>query len=131
MILPARLIPALDSFLVKWVETSMSESHVVERDLNFDSFSCCGNEDLYPFKCSRCGWLMVFCYECDTLYRDLRDLSLHERDINHFDPDKSIFTCPKCGHAFEYYFMKNPAYHVTAKEWIDAGFGHLLHEGRD
>jgi hypothetical protein len=109
----------------------MNESYVAEKDLNFDPFNCCGDEDLYPFKCSRCSWLMVFCYECDTLYQHLHDLSQHNRDVNHFEPGKPIFSCPKCGYEFEYYFMKNPIYHVRAKEWIDSGFGHLLREGRE
>jgi len=52
-----------------------SEGMVREEDPDFTHFKCCGDEDLYPFRCSRCGRIMVFCYECDTLYRDLNDLT--------------------------------------------------------
>ena len=47
--------------------------NVEENDLDFRRFRCCGDEDLYPFRCPRCGRLMVFCYECDTLHGDLND----------------------------------------------------------
>ncbi|MBD2102320.1 hypothetical protein [Leptolyngbya sp. FACHB-261] len=104
----------------------MSEKQVVEADLNFDPFNCCGNEALYPFKCSQCGWPMVFCYECDTLYNNLHDLSQNDQEINHFKPDHPGFSCPKCNYKFEYYFMQNPLYWVSIKDWVDAGFEHLL-----
>jgi predicted RNA-binding Zn-ribbon protein involved in translation (DUF1610 family) len=107
----------------------MNPKAVVETDLNFDLFSCCGDEDLYPFKCPRCGRVMVFCYECGTLYRDLSDLSRRDRELNHFEPDRPAFPCPGCGYEFEYYFMRNPRYQATAGEWAGAGFGHLLREG--
>jgi len=48
-----------------------------ERDLKCELFRCCGDEDLYPFGCPRCSRLMVFCYECDTLYDDLCNLASH------------------------------------------------------
>lgn len=71
---------------------------------------------------------MVLCYECDTLYPNLNDLSQHKTNLNHFEPNRPIFPCPKCGYEFEYYFMKNPLYHVTVQEWTAAGFGALLRE---
>ncbi len=99
---------------------------VQEKDLDFTRFGCCGDEDLYPFKCSACGHIMVFCYECDTLYPDLKDTRVINRDTNPFDPTLPAFHCPNCGHEFEYYFIKNPSYHVTFAEWINAGHAGLL-----
>lgn len=107
----------------------MNPRAVAEDDLNFDPFSCCGDEDLYPFKCQRCGRVMVFCYECGTLYPDLGDLSRRDHGLNHSEPDKPAFPCPGCGHEFEYYFMRNTRYQVNVGEWVEAGFGHLLREG--
>ena len=70
---------------------------------------------------------MVFCYECDTLYSDLDDTTKNnEVAINNFDPNKPIFSCPKCHHEFEYYFMKNPIYSVSRDEWLNSGYGYLL-----
>ena len=64
---------------------------VKEQDLNFSLFHCCGDEDLYPFKCTECGRMMVFCYECDTLYSNLWNLSKQDNHVNHFDPAKPAF----------------------------------------
>ena len=100
--------------------------YVEEKDLNFSYFHCCGDEDLYPFKCSNCNHLMVFCYECGTLYSELSNLSKTDTTVNHFNPDKPSFLCPKCSYGFEYYFMNNPSYHITFQEWIAAGYSHLL-----
>lgn len=55
----------------------MSET-VEEGDFDFRHFRCGGDEDLHPFGCPRCGRLMVFCYECDTLHSDLNDLAQHK-----------------------------------------------------
>lgn len=106
--------------------------YIKEEDLDFSNFSCCGDEDLFPFKCSVCGHIMVFCYECDTLYSDLRDTSQNnEVEINNFDPKRPIFSCPKCHHDFEYYFMKNPKYEVSREEWLRSGYGRLLTNAGD
>lgn len=99
---------------------------VKEIDLNFAEFACCGDEDLFPFKCSSCGRVMVYCYECDTLYPDLRDTKVQEAAANSFDPERPIFGCPACGHAFEYKFMSNPSYLVSPAEWRRAGHERLL-----
>lgn len=55
-------------------EYGMTTRFVEEADLVFRHFRFCGDEDLYPFGCPQCGRMMVFCYECDTLYGDLNDL---------------------------------------------------------
>jgi hypothetical protein len=101
---------------------------VEEEDLDFRPFSCCGDEDLYPFGCPNpnCRRLMVFCYECDTLYDNLRDLSQQGTNINHFDPTTPIFACPGCGHPFEYFFIRDGKYKVPREQWVAAGGGHLL-----
>jgi hypothetical protein len=99
---------------------------VAEGNLEFSRFGCCGDEDLYPFGCPRCRRLMVFCYECDTLYPELGHLERRGADINHFRPEEPIFACPGCGYQFEYYFMQNPLYRVARSEWVAAGFGALL-----
>jgi len=105
----------------------MADSRVKEDDLDFSAFHCCGDEDLYPFRCSGCGRPMVFCYECDTLFPDLRTVAPgREVAVNSTHGHRPIFACPHCRHSFEYYFMDNPAYHVSFEEWRAAGFGHLL-----
>jgi hypothetical protein len=101
---------------------------VYESDLDFSGFHCCGDEDLYPFRCTSCGRLMVFCYECDTLYPDLRTL-VPGGEVNCFDSTRPIFHCPQCGFAFEYYFMRNEGYRATFEQWREAGFGNLLRRG--
>lgn len=106
----------------------LNQEQIEEKDLNVKYFHCCGDEDLYPFKCSNCGRIMIFCYECDTLYRDLKNLEDNGRDINHFDPSKPAFSCPQCNYNFEYSFMRNSLYHVTYNEWIKAGFENLLED---
>jgi predicted RNA-binding Zn-ribbon protein involved in translation (DUF1610 family) len=108
----------------------MSDDHVKEEDLDFSPFHCCGDEDLYPFRCSSCGRPMVFCYECDTLYPDLRSFTPYDGEMNHSDSSRPIFACPQCGHQFEYYFMRSAAYHVSFEDWRRAGLGHLLKESR-
>jgi hypothetical protein len=104
----------------------MSQS-VEEADLDFRHFRCCGDEDLYPFGCPRCGRLMVFCYECDTLHSDL-----HDPDhtgcwaVNHFDPSAPIFVCPQCAYPFEYFFIRDGKYKTSFDQWQRQGVSHLL-----
>lgn len=101
---------------------------MTEQDLDFKAFRCCGDEDLYPFRCPNDGRCMVFCYECDTLYWDLSDTSNSRHDVNHFDPDRPSFACPSCGFEFEYHFMANPAYRATHSSWVEEGHAALLTE---
>lgn len=102
------------------------EGIVREEDLDALRFRCCGDEDLFPFRCSGCGRIMVFCYECETLYEDLHDLERHDRHLNHSDPSRPIFSCPACGHDFEFHFMTNRAYDVPKADWLQAGHEELL-----
>lgn len=100
---------------------------VEEADLDFRHFQCCGDEDLYPFGCPRCGRAMVFCYECDTLYGDLNNLDGNSRKaVNHFDPSAPIFCCPGCAYEFEYYFIRDGLHKITFEQWERAGLSHLL-----
>lgn len=100
---------------------------VEESDLDFKHFRCCGDEDLYPLGCSRCGRLMVFCYECDTLHGDLHDLSHPGRwPINNFDTSAPIFSCPQCAYPFEYFFIRDGKHKTTFDQWQRQGVSHLL-----
>jgi len=83
-----------------------TDQFVADEILNYDYFHCCGDEDLYPFKCSNCGHIMVLCYECDTLYPYLTNTS-EKTYPNTFDPRLPSHSCPNCGYLFEYYFIKN------------------------
>jgi transposase-like protein len=69
---------------------------------------------------------MVFCYECDTLFDDLKDLSSQASEVNSFDESRPIFSCPTCGYEFEYRFMSNPDYDVPRAAWLAAGLARLL-----
>jgi hypothetical protein len=102
------------------------DARVREEDLDFAQFNCCGDEDLFPFKCAECGLPAVFCYECGTLYPNLPDTSQSTHEVNHFDPTRPHHHCPRCGYAFEYKFMRNRAYEVSHAEWHAAGLDGLL-----
>ena len=103
---------------------------VQEEDIDTARFTCCGDEDLFPFKCSACGLPMIFCYECGSLYEHLPDTSRHTSEVNHFDPASPHHVCRRCGHAFEYHFMRNPRYQVSMAEWHEAGLDQLLYPDR-
>ena len=104
---------------------------VEEGDLDFRYFRCCGDEDLYPFGCPRCGRLMVFCYECDTLYGDLRNLEDSGRGVvNHFNPSSPIFVCPQCSYPFEHFFVRDGKSKTSFDQWRLQGVNHLLRSDR-
>jgi hypothetical protein len=104
---------------------------VEEDDLDFRHFRCCGDEDLYPFGCPRCGRLMVFCYECDTLHGNLNDLA-HPGGwaVNNFDTSAPIFSCPQCAYPFEYFFIRDGKYKTSFDQWQRQGVSHLLRTDR-
>src|SRR3954454_3864062 len=110
---------------MSWLEGE-AMPNVEESDLDFSRFHCCGDEDLYPFGCPACGRLMVFCYECDTLYSDLSDLADRGTEVNNFDPNQPVFACPQCGHRFAYFFIRDGLHKVERERWLTAGLGHLL-----
>jgi hypothetical protein len=101
---------------------------LTNRDVNWDPFHCCGNEDLVFLKCPRCAHLMVFCYECDTLYPDLHDVTqqqpLRLTEITH------RVVCPACLQPFDdFYFLRQPhvdKYLPTLEDIVSGGFAHLL-----
>jgi hypothetical protein len=104
---------------------------VEEGDLDSRNFHCCGDEDLYPFGCPRCGRLMVFCYECDTLHGDLHSLDHPGRwKVNNFDPTSPIFACPGCSYTFEYFFVRDGKYKTSFDQWTGQGMSHLLLSSR-
>ena len=102
---------------------------LTDLDVDYGPFHCCGDEDLVFLKCPACAHLMVFCYECDTLYPDLADPAVgHAVHLSREDTDRLV--CPACGEPFEdFYFLMAPhvdKYLPTAGDVIAAGFGHLL-----
>jgi hypothetical protein len=94
---------------------------IQEMDLEFSYFQCCDSVDPYPFKCSVCGQIMAFCYECDTLYPDLQDTNIMKLHIGQFD-------CPKCKQPFEYDLHDKQNHTATPEEWTEAGYEYLLTE---
>lgn len=101
--------------------TSLRPSWVIGHSLNCALFDCCGDEDLFPFKCHACGRPLVICTECDTLYTDLHDLS-SRRSLN----ASSGYQCPGCGTPFEDNFMRAPHRRIGFDEWHQRGLDSLL-----
>jgi hypothetical protein len=97
-------------------------------DVNYLPFYCCGDEDLVFLKCPVCQHLMVFCYECDTLYPNLDDVSVRVRMPLTRTTDR--FICPQCRQPFEdFAFLMPPQvdkYLVTAEEVVRGGYLQLL-----
>jgi hypothetical protein len=89
-------------------------------------FNCCPNAEPFPFKCSDCDHIMTYCLECNDLFPNLHDLKEMATEVNSLDRMRPAFACPRCGHSFEYRFLKNAAYRVTREEMIQHGLGHLL-----
>ncbi len=103
---------------------------LTDLDVNYEPFRCCGDEDLVFIKCPACQHVMVFCYECDTLYGDLHDLT-QLSGTTLIDGQYRV-VCPTCCQPFEdFAFLMQPhvdKYLVTVEEVIGHGFGHLLSE---
>jgi hypothetical protein len=101
---------------------------LTDTDVDYLRFHCCGDEDLVFLRCPACGHIMVFCYECDTLYPDLAQTSTHSRIGLTRVEDRLV--CPACHVAFEDYGFLGPEnvdkYLPTAAQVRAAGFGHLL-----
>ena len=101
---------------------------LTDLDVDYSYFRCCGDEDLVFLRCPACGHIMVFCYECDTMYPALADTSI--RDGLGLTRETARVVCPACKVAFQhYYFLQQPyvdLYLPTAQQVKDAGFGHLL-----
>lgn len=105
---------------------------LTDLDVNYVPFHCCGDEDLVFLKCPRCSHLMIFCYECDTLYPDLMNPETKMGVALTSESDRLV--CPNCHEPFEdYYFLRRPnvdKYLVTAEEVTSRGFAHLLAHDR-
>jgi hypothetical protein len=104
-------------------KTNMSRklpSWVIEQSLNWRLFECCGDQDLFPFRCHQCHHIYVLCYECDTLYTDLTDLS------NHRVPMWNNYSCAICPVTFDDDFMRSPRHRIPYADWHDANLDHLL-----
>jgi hypothetical protein len=103
---------------------------LTDLDVNYEPFHCCGDEDLVFVKCPACQHLMVFCYECDTLYPDLSDPTTMS-GLSAVGGDYRVL-CPACGKVFEdSAFLMQPfvdKYLVTVEDVVSRGFGHLLSE---
>ena len=101
---------------------------LTDRDVNYEPFHCCGDEDLVFIKCPSCSHLMVLCYECDTLYPELSDTTKQQQIPCTRETD--WFICPNCHEPFpDFYFLMPPyvdKYLVTAREVVERGFAHLL-----
>ncbi len=109
--------------------TPRSPQLLIDTDVNYAPFHCCGDEDLVFIKCPACHHLMVFCYECETLYPDLAAPTPAYWGQYSVD-DRRHIICPRCRQPFEdFAFLMQPyvdKYLVTAKEVMDRGFRHLL-----
>ena len=108
-----------------WHAVTMSQetirpSWVIEQSLNWRLFDCCGDQDLFPFKCHACGHPLVFCYECETLYTDLHELS--SRRFQNLDG----YSCPQCAAQFDDDFMRSSRHRMNFGEWHNAGLDNLL-----
>ncbi|MGO4391270.1 hypothetical protein AB4Z46_07940 [Variovorax sp. M-6] len=99
-----------------------------DEDVEYAHFKCCGDEDLVFLRCPSCRHIWVDCYECDTWYVDLHDLS----NVQHPEPSPAggHVRCPSCGTAFEdaQYLSKDVVdkYLPTAEQVADAGHGRHL-----
>jgi hypothetical protein len=107
---------------------------LTERDVRGSWFHCCGDEDLVFLRCPSCAHIMVFCYECDTIYPDLADTS-QSRGLTLTSSDDR-FQCPRCCRPFEDPQFLAPEnvdkYLPTARQVSEAGFGQLLAgDGKD
>lgn len=102
---------------------SVGPKWVIEQLLNTSLFQCCGDEDLFPFQCDQCNHPLVLCYECETLYPDLKDLSQRE------SWGGGDCQCPQC-HAQldDDFFMQNDKNRISTEEWHQHGLNGLLIE---
>src|SRR5512140_770299 len=84
---------------------------LTDLDVDYTHFHCCGDEDLVFLRCPPCGHIMVFCYECDTLYPNLADTSTRS-GLGLTSPTDRV-VCPACSVAFEHYGFLMPE-HVAS-----------------
>ena len=95
---------------------------VIEQSLETSWFDCCGDENLFPFKCWSCARPLVLCYECDTLYSNLGDLTQRRLHTSNDSP------CPGCGSSFDTDLMRSPRHRISFATWREFGLDHLLRD---
>lgn len=101
---------------------------LTDLDVDYTAFRCCGDEDLVFLRCEHCGHIWVACYECETWYVDLNDLSTRESaflsDVN------ERLSCPACKEPFaDFFYLKAEnvdRYLATAEQVVEAGLGRFL-----
>jgi hypothetical protein len=102
-------------------------SLLTDDDVEYAHFKCCEDEDLVFLHCSSCGHIWVLCYECETCYTDLRDLTRTECCMS-----EQVNNCPHCGKPFaELHYLTEvfvDKYLPTAQQVIDAGLAKHLRE---
>ena len=105
-----------------------SESLLTDDDVEYAHFKCCGDEDLVFLRCPACNHIWVQCYECETWYTDLSNLTKTEDSFLSSTVER--VNCPQCKKPFEdYFYLKEvivDKYLPTAQQVIDAGFGQHL-----
>lgn len=66
-------------------------------DVDHDSRSCCGDEDLMWLRCPNCQHVWIECYECDTWHVDLDDPG--STTVGRFGQEHPA--CPACAAALD------------------------------
>ena len=100
-------------------------SWVIEQVVDPAGFDCCGDQDLFPFKCASCGHPLVVCYECDTLYAGLPDVAV-SAPFSWAKSDGTGSRCPSCTVEIPRDFMHAPANRISFAEWSAHGLDQLL-----
>lgn len=93
---------------------------VTRECLRRERFDCCREPDLFPFKCVRCGQLLVFCEACEVIYTDLFDLA--RRQLPGLDDP----ACPACERSFAGNLYRDEPYRSEFAEWKAAGVSQLV-----
>lgn len=101
-------------------ESQRLPAWVIGQVLDGSVFSCCGNQDPYPFRCTNCGHAMVLCCECDSLYNELPDVSKHYR------PDWNECECASCSIIFSCSNFDAPECRISFAEWSACQLDELL-----
>jgi len=105
---------------------------LTDLDVEYSHFHCCGDEDLVFLRCPDCGHIMVFCYECDTLFPDLAHTETSQGLS--LTSEAHRVACSVCGAEFKDRYFLRPEnverYLPTANQVREAGFGHLLSKRR-
>ncbi len=99
---------------------------IYRADLLTDRFSCCDKMDLRPIECNLCSRIMVFCANCEMLFRDLRDLNDKTIIKQPSKPPLVKYNCPGCDRAFEFGFSENVKYRAKRSSFEAQGFSAFL-----